>query len=110
MTAELDIDLATETELLNWHYQKCIKAGDQVRWSLQAANATEEQIEEDYSTVAEVEEEISMVLTLAKKNATNTNTNWTLSFKTSRKMKIANGIKTGTSCSKICSINNKKRL
>lgn len=67
MTAELDIDLATETELLNWHYQKCIKAGDQVRWSLQAANATKEQIEEDYSTVAEVEEEISMVLTLAKK-------------------------------------------
>ncbi|KZR95834.1 Uncharacterized protein APZ42_010167, partial [Daphnia magna] len=41
------------------HYQKFIKASDQVRWTLQSTNATEEQIEQDYSAVAEVEEDMS---------------------------------------------------
>ncbi|XP_057377372.1 uncharacterized protein LOC130698704 [Daphnia carinata] len=59
MTAELDNDIATDTELLKQRYQKFIKASDQVRWALQTTNATEEQIEQDYSTVAEVEEEMS---------------------------------------------------
>ncbi|KAK4037948.1 hypothetical protein OUZ56_029971 [Daphnia magna] len=63
MTAELDNDLATETELLKQRYQKFIKASNQVRWTLQSTNATEEQIEQDYSTVAEVEEEMSMTKT-----------------------------------------------
>ncbi|KZR96080.1 Uncharacterized protein APZ42_009786, partial [Daphnia magna] len=66
MTAELDNDLATETELLKQRYQKFIKASDQVRWTLQSTNATEEQIEQDYSAVAEVEEDMSAVLALAK--------------------------------------------
>ncbi|KZS05520.1 Uncharacterized protein APZ42_031271 [Daphnia magna] len=66
MTAELDNDLATESELLKQRYQKFIKASDQVRWTLQSTNATEEQIEKDYSAVAEVEEEMSVVVALTK--------------------------------------------
>ncbi|KAK4021883.1 hypothetical protein OUZ56_007372 [Daphnia magna] len=66
MTAKLDNDLAIETELLKQRYQKFIKASDQVRWTLQSTNATKEQIEQDYSTVAEFEEEMSMVLVFAK--------------------------------------------
>ncbi|XP_057381572.1 uncharacterized protein LOC130704107 [Daphnia carinata] len=66
MTAELDNDIATDTELLKQRYQKFIKASDQVRWALQNTNATEEQIEQDYSTVAEVEEEMSSILAFRK--------------------------------------------
>ncbi|KAK4024118.1 hypothetical protein OUZ56_009506 [Daphnia magna] len=63
---ELDNDLATETELLKQRYHKFIKASDQVRWTLQSTNATEEQIEQDYSAVAEVEEEMIVVQALAE--------------------------------------------
>ncbi|KAI9559495.1 hypothetical protein GHT06_013489 [Daphnia sinensis] len=54
VAAELDNDLATDTELLKQRYQKFIKANDPVRWTLQSTNATEEKIEQDYSAVAEV--------------------------------------------------------
>ncbi|KAK4021813.1 hypothetical protein OUZ56_003722 [Daphnia magna] len=68
MTAKFENDLAPETELLKQRYQKFIKASGQERWALQAANSTEEQFKQDYSPVAEVEEEMSI-----SKNA-----NWTL--------------------------------
>ncbi|XP_057376204.1 uncharacterized protein LOC130697295 [Daphnia carinata] len=66
MTAELDNDIATDTVLLKQRYQKFIKASDQVRWALQTTNATKEQIEQDYSTVAEVEGEMSSILAFFK--------------------------------------------
>ncbi|KAI9552613.1 hypothetical protein GHT06_020480 [Daphnia sinensis] len=47
-----DNDLVTETELLKQRFQKFIRASNQVRWTLQSTNATEDQIEQDYSTVA----------------------------------------------------------
>ncbi|KAK4003911.1 hypothetical protein OUZ56_005660 [Daphnia magna] len=98
MTAELNNDLATETELLKQRYLKFIKASDQVRWTLQSTNATEEQIEQDYSAVAEVEEDMSAVLALDKNKREEYKRQLDAEFQDQQRKDEPNGKKIEASC------------
>ena len=66
MTAERDNEKASAAELLKQRYLKFTTACDEIKDSMDTKGATQEQYDVEFSTMADVEEQMALVLTIVR--------------------------------------------